>query len=329
MRGCKITGLALLLGMMVVPAGHAADAAPATRPSSGPAEEAAWSETLNGLRVRLRAPDGAAYREKSLMPLVAEVQNDTDKPIAYSALWQTVRVLAHDGEGKWLGIPAMGPEVGDWSTRPGNLEPRQVTTLKFAFQSLRFNRPLKVGEKIELQVGAPTQRQRAGQLPLEVHSPPLSVRIENPFPRTLAEADVAGDWQMDLACRVEVGFLGSQTVHVDAQGNATLVQNTQRNGVPVAGRLSVALPAERLAELAAALRKMEVWKLDEAKSGPPAPDAGSLRIALVSRSGGSLVGEFPSPTQSEQPIVRDVGQLVEALIGEIETRANARPAVPK
>jgi hypothetical protein len=325
MRGWKIMGLALLLGMMVIPAARAADAEPATRPSSGPAEEAGWSETLNGLRVRLRAPDGGTFREKSLMPLFAEVQNDSDKPIPYGTLWPTVRVLARDAEGKWLGIPAMGPEVGDWATRPCNLEPRQVTTLKFAFQSLRFNRPLKVGEKIELQVGAPTQRQRAGQLPLEVHSPPLSVRIENAFPRTLAEADVAGDWQIDLACRVEVGFLGSQTVHVDAQGNATLVQNTQRNGVPVVGRLSVALPAERLAELAAALRKMEVWKLDEAKAGPPAPDAGSIRIALVSRSGGSLVGEFQNPAQSEQPIVRDVRQWVEGLIQDIETRATATP----
>jgi hypothetical protein len=118
-------------------------------------------------------------------------------------------------------------------------------------------------------------------------------------------------------------------VHVDAQGNATLVQNTQRNGAPVAGRLSAALPAERLAELAAALRKMEVWKLDEAKSGLPAPDAGSLRIALVNRSGGSLVGEFASPMESEQPIVRDLRRWVEGLIGEIETRANAQPAVPR
>lgn len=329
MRAFKIIASAVVLGALVLSSGYFASYAKADAADSAPADKADWSDALNGLRVRLSAPGGTTYREKSLLPLVVKVQNASDKPIAFSTLWPTVRVLAKDRDGKWLGIPALGPELGEWVARSGSLEPGQTTALKFAFQSLRFNRPLKVGEKIAIQVSAPTQKQRKGQLPEEVSSPPIAIDVASAFPQPLEEADVAGDWKMDLACRVEMGLLGSQTVHVDAKGTATLVQNTQRNGQRIERQVTLALPAPQLAELSAALRKAKVWTLDEARSQIAFPDEGSMGIALLSPTGGSVVGTFANHLESDQPVIRETRQIIEGLIRDIEARAAAQQENPK
>ncbi|HWE97475.1 MAG TPA: hypothetical protein VG269_26190 [Tepidisphaeraceae bacterium] len=329
MRAFKIMASTVVLGALVLSGGHVGSYAMADAADVAPADKAEWSDALNGLRVRLSAPGGTTYRGKALLPLVVEVQNASDKPITFSTLWPTVRVLAKDGEGKWLGIPAMGPELGEWVARTGNLEPGKITTLRFAFQSLRFVRPLKVGEKIALRVSAPTQRPREGKLPEEVSSPPITIDVARAFPRPLEEADVAGDWKMHLACRVAMGMLGSQSVHVDAQGTATLVQNTQRNGQPIKRRVTMALPASQLAELSAALRKAKVWTLSEGRSQIAFPDEGAMDIALLSPTGGSVVGTFANHLESDQPVVRDTRQVVEGLIHYIETRDAAQQENPK
>src|SRR5688572_24167919 len=113
MRGRNAIGAALLLGIVAARAGDVATAAaaPATRPAAPLAGEPAWSEPLNGLRVRLTSPAGTTCRAGEPLPLVVEVRNDSDRPIARRSLWTTVRFLAHDAGGKWLGVPAMGPEV--------------------------------------------------------------------------------------------------------------------------------------------------------------------------------------------------------------------------
>ena len=334
MRGRRTIALGLTLAAVSGSGsgGHPAAATPSTRPAAAaaavdaPAVEAAWSESLNGLRVRLTAPGGPACREGSPTPLLVEVRNVSEQPIANRSLWTTVRILAVDADGKWLGVAWMGPEVGEWAVTPGDLGPGQVTRLQLAFESLRFNRPLKAGETVELRASAPTQQQRRGQLPLEVNSPPLAIRVEAPFPRALVEADVAADWRADLACRVDVGLRGSRTVRVNAQGNAALVLQTQRDGVRVEGRWSVALPPERLARLAADLRAAGVLRLDEARSGPAVPDGASIRLALVGRSGGSVVGEFAGPAPDEPPTVRAVRLVAEGLMAELEAQAATRPA---
>ena len=326
MRKLILIGISVLVGITPIWSGRDAHAQPTTQPSGIPSDKVEWSETLNGLRVRLSAPGGTTCREGALLPLRVEVQNNSDKPIACSELWSTVRMLAHDGEGKWLGIPAMGPEIADWAIRSGDLAPGQITELKLHFQALRFNRPLKVGETIQLQVGAPTQQQRPGKLPLEVNSPALPIRVESAYPQALTEADVPHDWQMDFSCRIEVGLLGSQTIRVDSQGRATVLDNVQSNGQRINKRLSVVLPPQRVSELAAAMRKIEVWKLSQINPEIGYPDEGSIRVALVSPSGHSLAGDFASHLESKQPAVSDLRQLVEHLIGDVETLAASQPA---
>jgi hypothetical protein len=325
MRKFIITSLGLLLGLAAFWANRAAAAEPATQ-AIAPSDKAEWSETLNGLRVRLAAPNGTTCGDGKLLPLRVEVQNNTDKPIAYSNFWPMVRVLAHDEAGKWLGIPAIGPEIGDWATRSGDLAPGAITELNFYFQSLRFNRPLKVGERIQLQVSAPTQMQRTGKLPLEVNSPALSIRVESAFPQALADADVQKDWRMDFSCQVDVGLLGNQTVHVDPQGHATVLDNVQTNGQRSNKRVSAILPSRRVSELAAELRRIEVWKLCQINSEIGYPDEGSIRVALVSPSGHSLVGDFASHMESRQPVVSELRQLAQRLIADVETLAAGQPA---
>lgn len=315
-------GLGLLLGLGAAAAGAGTgDAVPATRTSGTTPDDAAWSNTLNGLRVRLTAPDGTTLREKVLLPLRVEVQNNGDRPIPYNDLWPTVRFLAHDANGQWIGIPAMGPQAGDWANQPGSLAPGKTTELKVAFQSLRFNRPLKAGEVIQLQAGAPTQQQRPGKLPLEAHSPALSIRIAAPFPQALAGEEVAAPWKMDLVCQVDQGMIGNQSIRVGPDGTATLVLNTQRDGQRINKQLSVTLPAERLAELAGALHKMELWKLAQADPEIAFPDEGSVRLALVGPSAGSVAGTFPSHLESRQPVVKELRQTIEGLMGEVEALA--------
>ena len=303
----------------------------AAKSQSAP-DAAEWSQTLNGLRVRLRAPKGMKYRRGAVLPLEVEVQNNSDKPIACNQLWHTVRFLAHDGDGKWLGIPWMGPELGDWVGQSADLAPGQTTQLRLSFQSLRFNRPLKAGETIQLQAGAPTQQQRPNQLPLEVMTSALSVRVQDAFPPAIGDADFPRQWQMSMACQLDLGLMGSRSLQVGVQGTAKLWQAYQRNGQVIKNCRQVTLPGQRLKELAAELRRMQAWKLSQVPQEIVNPDESSIRVSLLCASGASVVGQFPNHLESKQPIVSDLRRLVEGLIGDIEKAdkpaGTARPSSP-
>ena len=93
-----------------------------------------WSMTLNDMRVRLLAPKGTTYRRGEVLPLVVELQNYGDKPIAGSTLWHVVRFPAHDSDDNWIGEPAMGPELAD-SVGQTDLEPGKTTELRLSLQS--------------------------------------------------------------------------------------------------------------------------------------------------------------------------------------------------
>jgi len=60
MRRGAFVGFILLLGSVAIKADSVPTVSPTTRPVEVLADHAGWSDTLNGLRVRLTAPDGAA-----------------------------------------------------------------------------------------------------------------------------------------------------------------------------------------------------------------------------------------------------------------------------
>ena len=287
-----------------------------------------WSETLNGLRVRLLAPNGTTYKQASVLPLVVEVQNNSEKPIACNTLWYTVRFLANGAGGNWLGIPRMGPDMGDWAGQTSDLAPGQTTQLRLCLQSLRFNRPLKAGETIQLQASAPTQKLRPGQLPLEVLTPALDIHVQDAFPPDVGEADFRAEWRMNLACEWYMGFKsGTRYLQVDEHGAAKLLNAYQVNGQVINNCLQVTLPPQRLKELAAALRQMQAWKLAGIpQDRPPAPDAGSIRLSLICPTGASVVGLYPSQLEGSEPVVGELRRLVEGLMDDVEKIAKAPAA---
>jgi hypothetical protein len=294
---------------------------PAAQANGKASPDQDWSDTLNDVRVRLIAPKGTTYRHGALLPLVVELQNYGDKPIACKTLWHTVRFLAHDSDGKWIGVAAMGPELGGWVGQ-ADLAPGKTAELRLALQSLRFLRPLKPGETIKLQASAPTQTPRLGQLPLEVLTPPLSIHIQDAFPPDVGDADFPAEWKMNLACELNMGLLGSRRLQVDDRGAAKLVNAyVTTNGQHIENFRQVTLPPERLKQLAAALRKMQAWKLGQVPKDIPYPDEGAVRLVLVCPSGASVVGEYPSHIESNQPLVGELRKMIEGLMGDVEKAA--------
>jgi beta-lactamase regulating signal transducer with metallopeptidase domain len=287
-----------------------------------------WSETLNGLRVRLLAPMGTTYRQGVPLPLVAEVQNNSKKPIACNLLWHTVRFRANDADGKWIGIARMGPELGNWVGQSADLAPGKTTQLGLCLQSLRFNRPLRAGETIQLQAGAPTQKSRTNQLPLEVFSPALDMRMQNDFPPDFGNGDLPAEWRMNLACELNMGLIGNRQLQVDERGAAKLLNHFQRNGQRFNDCLQTTLPPARLNELAVALMRIHVWKLNQIPQAPPAPDAGCISLTLMCPTGASMVGEYSSQLESRRPIIAELRKLVETLMDDIEKTAKASAAKP-
>ena len=128
------------------------------------------------------------YRRGAVLPLEVEVQNNSDKPIACNQLWHTVRFLAHDGDGKWLGIPWMGPELGDWSdNRPIWRRPDHSTAVVVPVAAIQ---PAVEGRRNDPTPSRPPmQQQRPNQLPLEVMTSALSVRVQDAFPPAIGDAD--------------------------------------------------------------------------------------------------------------------------------------------
>lgn len=180
----RVIGMALVIGGYCSRAGRAEDKAAAV---SDKQQSTAWSDTLNGLRLRLLAPQGTTYRRGAILPLVAEVQNNSDQPIAGNKLcWHTVGFLSHDGDAKPLGMYWMGPEMGDWVGHSADLAPGEVTLVGLSFQSVRFLRPLKAGETIQLQAVLP--RKRSARLSFPWRSiPRCSIfTLRMPSRRTLA-----------------------------------------------------------------------------------------------------------------------------------------------
>ena len=177
--------------------------------------------------------------------------------------------------------PGMGPELGDWVGQ-GDLAPGKTAELRLSLQPLRFIRPLKAGETVQLQASAPTQKLRPGELPFEVLTPPISLQMQDAFPPDVGDADFPAEWKMNLACELYMGIKsGTRWLQVDEQGAAKLLNAYQVNGQRINNCLRVTLPPQRLKDLAAALRQMQAWKLSRIPRSAPPTDAGSIRLSLV------------------------------------------------
>ena len=157
----------------------------------------------------------------------------------------------------------MGPELAD-SVGQTDLAPGKTTEVRLSLQSLRFNRPLKAGETIQLQACVSTQEGRLGQLPLEVLTPSVTIRVQDAFPPDIGAADFPDKWQMNLACELKMGLLGRRRLQIDEKGAAKVLNAYVSATRPAINNfVKVTLPPERLKELAIALRRMQAWKLSQ------------------------------------------------------------------
>jgi beta-lactamase regulating signal transducer with metallopeptidase domain len=298
-------------------------AAVAAAGSSNAADEVAWSEALNGLRVRLTAPSGTVYRRRATLPLFVEVQNVGDKPIPFSRFSPQVRILAADAKGARMGIPG-SPELTPWEGRTDSLAPSDTVHWTVWFDRLRFVKPVERGSSLDLKVSAPTQLVEPGKLPKEVYSAPVTIQIKDEFPSLLSETDLAGEWTgaTDLTFWEGMGLRGHRAMHIDGQGRVTMLSGMGKNsdGLMPPGRTEVILDKQRLDRLAKLLRDQQVWKLAAVKSNIAYPDEEEIRLSLAN-GGTSLVGDYPWHVAKDQPSLMALRTEMHALVADVVAAA--------
>ncbi len=289
------------------------------------ADEVAWSEALNGLRVRLTAPSGTVYRQRAALPLLVEVQNVGDKPIPFSKFAPQVRIRASDAKGAWMGIPRRSPELSPWEGRTDSLAPGDIVRLTVWFDRLRFVKPVERGSSLDLKVSAPTQLEVPGQLPKEVYSPPVTVQIKDEFPSLASETDLTGEWTaaMDLTFWEHMGLMGQRAMHIDGQGRVTMLSGSTGRKDPLMppGRTGVILDKQRLDRLARLLRDQQVWRLAAAKRDIAYPDEEEIRLSLAN-GGTSLVGDYPLHVAKDQPSLMALRTEMHALMADAVAAAH-------
>jgi beta-lactamase regulating signal transducer with metallopeptidase domain len=242
------------------------DAASRVSENNGQGEQV-WCEPLNGLRMRVTAPEGTVYKRGISLPLVLEIQNVSDKPIAFNKFLR-LDFKVTDQKDERVGVQGyLHDHMPAWENTKDSLQPGQIIKDTCYFERLRFNMPSPM-KFIKLQFRLPTQKENPGFLPIDEYSNPVTIQlIDQPFKHLLKSEDLPEEWtkEMELVYR-EGGsiFYGDIAIRIDGNGRMTTVGYRAGGDQPaIDGRHEYLLEPFELNELLKSLREFEIERLNE------------------------------------------------------------------
>ena len=269
-----------------------------------------WSEPLDGLRVRVTAPEGVEYHQGQPLSLTVELQNVSAKPIPFKSLLPHGRIRVTDTTGNWLGTPRLETALSPWEGRDDHLAPRTTLRWPLRVDRLRLRKPVTPGSTVYFQYSVPAQVDVPGQAPRINYSPPLAIKLHDVPPAPLGPDDLPERWteQLELTYRESAGLGGpKRCVEVSGRGRITLVDCSGP------GRIEATLPKRQLDALAARLRAIRVWELSKLNPQPAPPDAGEIRFVLGCGAS-SISGDYSTSLTRTEPILAALQAEMQTLI---------------
>jgi hypothetical protein len=324
-RICLGVGLVSLVALLMAGLPQATDAQPTLTDLPAKADNEGWGEPSRGLRMRLRAPSGTAYRPRASLPLVLELQNVGDRPRPLDKLPRTIQAEATETTGKKLVVmPLAGPHP--WVGRNDSLLPGAVIRWTVPFERLPFTVPPPAATKVSLRFMLPTSELEAGG---PVFSNPIQVSVErDPALARLTEADVPDRWgaHMDLFYYDYVPLGGWWSVHVDGAGYVQMARegyagHKDSAALPPEGQTQTVVSQEALDKLARLLRQHEIWKASDF-FGVSYLDEGAVILSVAS-AGAVLMGQLPSHAIVDHPELSALTQAIRGWVTSVLATAKA------
>jgi len=305
-----------------------ARSARAQDPAHPAPDNAPWGQPLNGLRTRLTAPANSEYQHDTPLTLSVQMQNVSDKPIAFSSLAPDVTIRADDQQGRWLGIPRVLINVSPWEGRSDSLAPGATITWQIPVAKFRFVRQVPAGTTIRLHTQGPTQTLVPGRLPVDLTSNTIDLVMKDAPPSLLKATDLPEEWakSMELVYRYEPGLRREArcALHIDGQGQATLITAKGNQASPPPGRTQAKLTSDRLNRLVKLLRDQQVWNMEQLKE-IAYPDEPELRLCVISGPA-AIVADLPMHVVAKQPAIQAIQQEMQSLMREVAAPAERAPA---
>ena len=266
-----------------------------------------WGEAVEGLQMRLTAPQGTEFRRATGLPLTIEVRNAGDQVLEYQpwSLTPQIEIRGSQGEAVWS-VPSDRRPMPDLE---GRLAPGQVLKWTVGLERMPFARSWKAGDTLQLNLRQGVSRpsddpQKDGPLPrlrAFVFASPLKVKLADDFPAALKAGEIPEKWSpaMTLIYHERGMWWGSTWLQVDGQGRALLMRS--RGGHPdkeiAPGVYQTRLSREQLDALAALLKAHE---FKERREMPPIDDLGQT-ILVLSVGGAAAFSEFREPAEKREP----------------------------
>ena len=140
-----VVGLGILLGLSLGCASKDADTAPAAQTEAASAVTSAWGEEVEGLRVRVTAPEGTEFSRSAGLPLRVEIMNVGKEPVDYRRMGPVWEMRARDSQDETVTLeiadrPPINDEEGDY------LGPGQTFSWIVGLERTACPRSWKAGE---------------------------------------------------------------------------------------------------------------------------------------------------------------------------------------
>jgi len=285
------------------------------RPEQKPAVEVeegdGWGEPLNGLRMRLTAPGGTIYKRGMSFPLVLEIQNVSEKPIAFQRLYRPLNFKVTDRRNERIGVQGyLHDHIAAWANSEGSLQPGDIISDTCYLERLRFRMPSPL-KTIKLQFALPTQKENPGSLPINKYSNAVTIQLkDSPFKHLLKSEDLPEKWtqDMDIVYREGGGiFYGDLAVHIDGKGHMTTVGTRLRKGQPkLEGRHEYVLERRELDELMQRLCGFKIEQLN-AYDGKRLGIDSLMVYTSIAKGGHTFSGEYDLFGSKTKPVSIKLG----------------------
>ena len=299
-----VVGLGILLGLSLGCASKDADTAPAAQTEAASAVTSAWGEEVEGLRVRVTAPEGTEFSRSAGLPLRVEIMNVGKEPVDYRRMGPVWEMRARDSQDETVRLeiadrPPINDEEGDY------LGPGQTFSWIVGLERTACPRSWKAGESLQLVVRLMVRGQgldsRTDRPFLYLAGPPLTVKLLDDFPADLKANELPEKWSpaATLIYHERGIWWGSTWLRVDGEGRALLICsrfNRPDKDIPP-GVCTAALSKEQLGLLANLLRKHEFIMRRETL---PVTDVGETTLVL-SVGGATARSEFQEPAEKREP----------------------------
>ena len=268
------------------------------------ANQPAWGEEVEGLRVRVVAPKGAEFRRATGLPLRVEIRNFGDRAVDYHRLSLTPDIQARGAQGEAGRLEvADRPTINDYE---GSLAPGQTLSWTVGLERTACTRSWKAGDTLQLRVrlvvGGQGYDPNTNRPWSFMAAPPLTVKLVDDFPSVLKANELPEKWSPATTLIYhEAGiWWGSTWLRVDGQGRALLIRS--RFGAPdkdiPPGVYTASLSKEQLDVLAGLLRKHK-FKIRR-EMPPPPTDVGQTTLVL-SVGGAAALSQFEQPAEKREP----------------------------